>query len=174
MLHTSSGRWGTCGIVFVLWLLSAPGHAQTLAALQEKNRQLEAELQRLKTEYSLVLSLTGVAKKELLAMAAVLAARPGAAFDFSHHSGEMCFVPGLGNMIHYAVDPSKTSEDVLYMLRAEPFIDSGLQVSTLPSMPLETGTMVPFQWYYYDGTAVEPHHGRALKAPYLMMSVDVK
>jgi hypothetical protein len=41
-------------------------------------------------------------------------------------------------------------------------------------MPLETGTMVPFQWYYYDGTTVEPHHGRALKAPYLMMSVDVK
>jgi hypothetical protein len=174
MLPMSYGRRGTFGVVLLLWLLSTPGHAQTLTTLQEKNHQLEAELQRLKTEYSPVLSLTGAAKQEILAMAAVLAAKPAAAIDFSHHSGEMCFVSGQGNMIHYAVDPSKTSEDVIYMLPAEPFIASGLQVSTLPTMPLDTGKMTPFQWYYYDGTAVEPHHGRALKVPYLMMSVDVK
>jgi hypothetical protein len=174
MLPMSYGRRGTFGVVLLLWLLSTPGHAQTLTTLQEKNHQLEAELQRLKTEYSPVLSLTGAAKQEILAMAAVLAAKPAAAIDFSHHSGEMCFVSGQGNMIHYAVDPSKTSEDVIYMLPAEPFIASGLQVSKLPTMPLDTGKMTPFQWYYYDGTAVEPHHGRALKVPYLMMSVDVK
>lgn len=161
-----------CTLVFLLG--HAPGHAQTVTELQEHNHQLEAELQRLRAEYSTILRLTGAAKKEIQAMAAVLAARPNSALDFSRQSGEMCFTPAPGNMVHYAVDPSKTTEDVIYMFSAQPFIDHGLQVSHFPPMPTEHGTMQSGQWYYYDGTAAEPHHGRPLKAPYLIMSVDVK
>jgi len=169
-----------CGYCFVLgfalafFLGHTPGYAQTVAELQEKNYQLEAELQRLHAEYGIILHLTGAAQKEIQAMAAVLAARPSSAMDFSQQSGEMCFNPAPGNMVHYAVDPSRTTEDVIYMLSAQPFIDHGLQVSTFPRLPAENGAMQSGQWYYYDGTTVEPHHGRSLKAPYLIMSVDVK
>jgi len=77
-------------------------------------------------------------------------------------------------MIHYAVEPGQTTEDVIYMLNAQPFIDHGLQVAKFPTLPAETGKMRPFQWYYYDGTTLEPHHGRKLHQPYLMMSVNVR
>ena len=166
-------RWVTLGMALSILLLHVPAQAQTVAELQEKNRQLEAELQNLKADYGAVLGLIGPAKKEIQAMAAVLAAKPGMAFDFSEQSGEMCFAPGHGDMIHYALEPDKTTEDVIYMLNAQPFIDNGLQVSKLPKMPLETGKMEPFRWYYYDGTSIEPHHGAQFNSPYLIMSVDV-
>jgi hypothetical protein len=166
--------WALLGLGLALLLWHTPGQAQAVAELQEKNRQLEAELQRLQAEYAPVLGLTGAAKKEILAMAGVLAAKPSIAIDFSQQSGEMCFTPAPGNMVHYTVDPSKTTEDVIYMFQAQPFIDHGLQVSKLPKMPLENGKMQPLQWYYYDGKTIEPHHGRQLNGPYLIMSVDVK
>lgn len=162
------------GCALGVLLAQNPGYAQTVAELQEQNHRLEAELQRLYAEYGTILRLTGAAKKGIQAMAAVLAAKPSSALDFSRQSGEMCFTPSAGNMVHYAVDPSKTTEDVIYMFAAQPFIDHGLQVNKLPRMPTELGAMQPGQWYYYDGTSVEPHHGRSLKAPYLIMSVDVK
>lgn len=167
-------HWVTSGIVLSLLLLPAVGQTQTVEELTEKNRQLEAELQQLKAGYGTVLGLTGTAKQEILAMAAVLAAKPGMAFDFSGQSSEMCFAPGHGDMIHYTVDPSKTPEDIVYMLNAQPFIDYGLQVSKMPKLPMQKDAMKPFQWYYYDGTTVEPHHGRQWNRPYLYMAVDVK
>ncbi len=174
MVSRGMMHWSTVGIALLVVLLHGPGQAQTGAELQEKYQQLEAELQRLKTEYDMVLGLTGPAKKEILAMAAVLAAKPGMAFDFSAQSGEMCFAPGRGDMMHYAVDPGKTTEDIVYMLNAQPFIANGLQVSKLPRLPVEKEKMEPFQWYYYDGTTVEPHHGRQWNRPYLYMSVNVR
>jgi hypothetical protein len=174
MLSGRTVHWVTLGMALSILLLHVPAQAQTVAELQEKNGQLEAELQRLRAEYGTVLGLMGPAKKEIQAMAAVLAAKPGMAFDFSEQSGEMCFAPGHGDMIHYALDPDSTTEDVIYMLNAQPFVDNGLQVSNLPVMPLETGTMEPFQWYYYDGTSIEPHHGRQINSPYLIMAVDVQ
>ncbi len=168
-------RWVTLGMALSLFLLPAFGQAQMVEEVKEKNRQLEAELQRLKAEYGKVLGLAGPAKKEILAMAAVLAAKPDIAFDFSGKSGEMCFSPGRGDMIHYAVDPTKTSEDVTFMLNAQPFIEHGLRVTELPTMPLETEKMKPSQWYYYDGDSgtVEPHHDRQWLRSLLIMSVDV-
>ena len=165
MVRRGMMYWVTVGIALLVVLLHVPGQAQTGA---------EAELQRLKAEYGTVLGLTGTAKKEILAMAAVLAAKPGMAFDFSAQSGEMCFAPGHGDMIHYAVEPGKTTEDMVYMLNAQPFIDNGLQVSKMPTLPMEKEKMEPFQWYYYDGTTVEPHHGRQWNRPYLYMSVNVR
>lgn len=161
------------GIVCTL-LIYVPGRAQSVEELQKKNQQLEAELQRLNTEYGKILGLAGAAKKEILAMAEILAAKPAMAIDFSEHSGEMCFNPGHGTMVHYAVDPSKTTEDLIYLLDAQPFIDLGLQVDQLPKMPSEAGKMEPFQWYYYDGATMEPHHGRQFNRPMLMMSIDVR
>lgn len=161
------------GMVLVVFMHLST-HAQTMDELQKRNQQLEAELQQLKAEYGKVLELTGSAKKEILAMAGVLAAKPAMAIDFSDYSGEMCFNPGYGNMIHYAVDPSKTTEDVIYMLDAQPFIDLDLQVNKLPKLPSETGKMEPFQWYYYDGTTIEPHHGRQFNRPLLIMSINVR
>lgn len=168
-----SVRWVTSGIVLLLLLLPAVGQTQTVEELTEKNRQLGAELQRLQAEYGTILGLTGAAKKEIQAMGAVLAAKPGMAFDFSGHSGEMCFSPGHGDMIHYAIDPDKTSEDVIVMLNAQPFIDHGLRVAELPTMPSKAGTLKPFQWYYYDGKTIEPHHNRQFLRPLLMMSINV-
>jgi len=168
------GGWIVLGCLLVCLLGYTPGQAQTVAELQAKNRQLEAELQRLHREYGTILRLTGAAQKEIQAMAAVLAARPSSAIDFSQQSGEMCFTPSAGNMVHYAIDPSRTTEDVIYMLAAQPFIEHGLQVNKFPRMPTTNGAMRPGQWYYYDGTAMEPHHGLVLKEPYLIMSVDVK
>jgi hypothetical protein len=169
------GRWPALSpmLLLALLLIHTPGQAQTVAELQEKNRQLAAELQHLKAEYRTILGLTGAARQEIQAMAAVLAAQPGAAFDVRAQSGEMCFTPGHGDMVHYAAEPLKTSEGMIYMLRAQPFIDHGLQVSQLPPLPQQLGKMIPLQWYYYDGKGIEPHHGRALRAPYLMLAVDV-
>ncbi len=167
-------RWVTLGMALSMLLLHLPGQAGTVEELQEKNRLLEAQLQLLKAEYATVMGLMGPAKKEIQAMAAVLAAKPGMAFDFSEQSGEMCFAPGHGDMIHYAIDPDNTTEDVIYMLNAQPFLDNGLQVANLPVMPSETGTMEPFQWYYYDGTYIEPHHGAQFNSPMLIMAVDIQ
>lgn len=173
MLNGRMVYWVTLGMVLSFVFLHVPGQAQTAAELQEKSQQLEAELQRLKAEYGSVLGLRGTEKKQILAMAAVLATKPGMAFDFSHQSGEMCFAPGHGDMIHYAIDPGKTSEDVIYMLNAQPFIDHGLRVAELPIMPSKTGTLKPFQWYYYDGKTIEPHHNRQFLRPLLIMSLNV-
>jgi hypothetical protein len=161
------------GIVFTL-LTYTPGQAQTVEELQKRNQQLEAELQQLKADYGKVLGLTGPAKKEILAMAEVLGARPAMAIDFSNQSGEMCLNPGQGAMTHYTMDVTRSKEDLIYMLEAQPFIDLGLQVGKLPKMPTENGKMEPFQWYYYDGKTIEPHHGRQFNRPMLIMGIDVK
>ena len=40
--------------------------------------------------------------------------------------------------------------------------------------PAELGKMEPLQWYYYDGTYVEPHQGGQLNKAFVIMSVNVK
>lgn len=173
MVVRHAGRCVILGMALLLFLPPILAVAQTMEEVKDKNRQLEAELQRMKAEYGKVLELTGPAKKELLAMAAVLAAKPKIAFDFSNHSGEMCFSPGSGDMIHYTTNPDKTTEDVIFMLKAQPFIDYGLRVADMATMPSKRGAMKPYQWYYYDGKTIEPHHGRQFSSPYPIMSLDV-
>ena len=78
------------------------------------------------------------------------------------------------NMIHFSQTPEKTEEDVVYYINPDAFIANGLDVSKLPPQPRELGKMVPLQWYYYDGTYVEPHQGSQMNKPFVIMAVNVK
>jgi hypothetical protein len=41
-------------------------------------------------------------------------------------------------------------------------------------LPTKLGKMTPLKWYYYDGKAKEPHHGKQLHRDFLVMAIDVK
>ena len=98
------------------------------------------------------------------------------AIDLRHASGEFCMLEPRTKryMVHFSQSPDNTSEDILYFLNPETFKEFGLRVKDLPAHPTELGKMKPFQWYYYDGTTYEPHHGRKIGAEFLVMAIDVK
>ena len=135
------------------------------------------ELKALKDEFGSVLSLKGAARKEINTIANLFA--PGsklAAIDITNASGEYCMLEKVTkhNMIHYSSRPEKTHEDVVYYLNPKTFIDNGLDVSKLPRQPKSLGEMTPLQWYYYDGTYVEPHQGTKMNKEFVIMTVNVK
>lgn len=137
----------------------------------------EAELQDLKEKFGPVLQLEGNAQKEINAIATILG--PGSkmkTIDATKASGEMCMLETVSkhNMIHFSEHPDQTTEDVVYFINPEQFVANGLDVSKLPRHPSELGSMKPLQWYYYDGTYVEPHQGSQLNKPFVIMSVNVK
>jgi hypothetical protein len=77
------------------------------------------ELSAIKNEFGAVLSLKGTARKEINAIANLFA--PGsklAAIDATKASGEYCMLEKVTkhNMIHYASNPEKTHEDIVYYL----------------------------------------------------------
>lgn len=124
-----------------------------------------------------VLKLEGKARKEINAIANMIA--PGSKMvpiDATKASGEMCMLETVTkhNMIHFSQTPEQTQEDVVYYLNPAQFIQSGLDITKLPRHPSELGKMKPLQWYYYDGTYVEPHQGSQLNKEFVIMSVDVK
>ena len=93
---------------------------------------------------------------------AYLQSHPEMVIDFSKTSGEYCintWKVGGGHMTHYATDPSKTTEDVIDFVKAQSFIDAGIDVTTLPELPSELGAMENGQWYYLPKGGAEPHHG---------------
>lgn len=96
--------------------------------------------------------------------------------DATKASGEMCMLETVTkhNMIHFSQNPENTQEDVVYYLNPATFIASGLDMSKLPRHPKELGKMKPLEWYYYDGTYVEPHRGSQLNKEFVIMTVDVK
>jgi hypothetical protein len=98
------------------------------------------------------------------------------AIDLTQKSGQFCMLDAVSghNMVHFSRDPGKDAEDVLYFINPETFIQSGLKVETLPPLPRELGQMKSHQWYYYDGSYVEPHHGRKMGKEFLVMAIDVK
>ncbi|MCY4613535.1 MAG: hypothetical protein OXB94_07955 [Nitrospira sp.] len=124
-----------------------------------------------------VLKLEGKARKEINAIANMIA--PGSKMvpiDATKASGEMCMLETVTkhNMIHFSQTPEQTHEDVVYYLNPAQFIESGLDIKKLPRHPGELGKMEPLQWYYYDGTYVEPHQGSQLNKAFVIMTVDVK
>ena len=124
-----------------------------------------------------VLKLEGKARKEINTIANMIA--PGSKMvpiDATKASGEMCMLETVTkhNMIHFSQTPEQTHEDVVYYLNPAQFIESGLDIKKLPRHPSELGKMEPLQWYYYDGTYVEPHQGSQLNKEFVIMSVDVK
>lgn len=124
-----------------------------------------------------VMKLEGKARKEINAIANMIA--PGSKMvpiDATKASGEMCMLETVTkhNMIHFSQTPEQTHEDVVYYLNPAQFIESGLDIKKLPRHPSELGKMEPLQWYYYDGTYVEPHQGSQLNKAFVIMTVDVK
>jgi hypothetical protein len=135
------------------------------------------ELETIKKDFSAVLKLEGTAQKEINAIANLLA--PGsklAAIDITNASGEFCMLETVTkhNMTHFSSKPESTREDIVYYLNPKTFIENGLDVSKLPKQPSELGKMVPLQWYYYDGTYVEPHQGTQMNKEFVIMTIDVK
>ncbi len=121
--------------------------------------------------------LKGNARKEINAIANIIA--PGSKMvpiDATKASGEWCMLETVTkhNMIHFSQHPENTQEDVVYYINPATFIANGLDVNKLPRHPEELGKMKPLQWYYYDGTYVEPHQGSKLNKPFVIMTVDVK
>ncbi|MBQ26923.1 MAG: hypothetical protein CMH81_02080 [Nitrospiraceae bacterium] len=121
--------------------------------------------------------VTGSARAEVNAIANLLLPGSGLmAIDLSHKTKQFCMLDGVSqrNMVHFSHTPENTTEDVLYFLNPETFVASGLNAKKLPPLPSELGEMTPHQWYYYDGTYTEPHHGRTLGVDFLVMAIDVK
>ena len=74
----------------------------------------------------------------------------------------------------FSKTPEKTPEDILYFINPENLKQNGLQVKNLPALPTTLGKMKPFQWYYYDGSGHEPHHGGRIGREFIVMAIDVK
>jgi hypothetical protein len=114
---------------------------------------------------------------ELSAIANQLQLRPETAIDFTKVSGEYCFdvhITEGGHMHHHAVDPTKTREDVIDFVNAEPLIKAGVKVDSLPRFPGKLGSMTPNQWYFLPAGEIDPHHGFKWPFPVLIKAADLK
>ena len=133
----------------------------------------EDELTKLKREYADVIALKDTSKAEILTIARILRAKPEIAIDQTAASGEYCFNSGLGTMVHFATQPERTSEDVVYEFDASGLIAAGLDPSRLQQLP-ERGQMTPGMWYFLPKGQQDPHHAHAMSAPTIAIAIDVK
>lgn len=121
------------------------------------------------------LQQAAIVAAEITAFTNQLSHRPETAFDFSKVSGEYCFFGGWdGHHTHYAIDPTKTQEDVIDFVEAAPMIKAGLNVKDLPKYPGKLGKMTPGQWYYSPAKGFEPHHGKNPPVALLIRAVNIK
>ena len=108
---------------------------------------------------------------------AYLQSHPEMVIDFSKTSGEYCintWKVGGGHMTHYAIDPSKTAEDVIDFVPADSMISAGVNVDDLPQMPGELGAMEPNQWYYLPAGSFEPHHGGKMPMSLIVRATNIE
>ena len=133
----------------------------------------EDELTRLKREYADVLALQGTAKSEILTIARILRANPKIAIDQTAASGEYCFNSGRGTMVHFATQPERTPEDVVYEFDASGLMAAGLDPSRLQELP-ERGRMTPGVWYFLPKGQQDPHHAHAMASPTIAIAINVK
>jgi len=133
----------------------------------------EDELTKIKREYGDVLALQGTSKGEILAIARILRAKPDIAIDQTAASGEYCFNSGLGTMVHFAAQPERTPEDVLYEFDASGLIAAGLDTSRMQQLP-ERGQMTPGVWYFLPKGLQDPHHGHAMGGSTIAIAINVK
>jgi hypothetical protein len=131
------------------------------------------ELTILKREYADVLALQGTSKGEILAIARILRANPEVAIDRTAASGEYCFKSGPGTMVHFAAQPERTLEDIVYELDASGLIAAGLDPARMKQLP-ELGGMTPGVWYFLPKGQLDPHHAHAMPAPTIAIAVNVK
>src|SRR6201997_572326 len=133
----------------------------------------EDELTTLKRDYADILALQGTSKGEILAIARILRANPKIAIDQTAASGEYCFNSGLGTMVHFATQPERTPEDVVYEFDASGLIAAGLDPARLQPLP-ERGRMTPGVWDFLPKGKQDPHHARAMPNPLIAIAVDIK
>jgi len=131
------------------------------------------ELTTLKREYADILALEGTAKGEILAIARILRANPEMAIDRTAASGEYCFKSGAGNMVHFATQPERTSEDIVYEFDASGLIAARLDPARLKQLP-ELGRMTPGVWYFLPQGQLDPHHAHAMPGPTIVIAFNVK
>lgn len=131
------------------------------------------ELTTLKQEYADVLALQGTSKDEILAIARILRAHPAMAVDKTAVSGEYCLNSDSGAMVHFAAQPDRTSEDIVYEFDASGLIGAGLDPARLTQLP-ELGRMTPGTWYFLPKGQRDPHHAHAMSAPTIAIAVNLK
>jgi len=157
---------------FIVTLAVAASLAASGGALAGSDQDAAA-LERLKKDYADVLALEGTSRDEILAIARLLRAKPEMAIDQIRASGEYCLKSGLGTMAHYASDPARTREDIVYEFDAAALTKAGLDPAKLPPLPA-LGRMEPGQWYYLPEGDVDPHHKHAMPGTTLLIAVDVR
>ena len=133
----------------------------------------EGESATTRDEYADVLALQGAAKREILAIARILRANPEIALDRTAAGGEFCFKSGPGSMVHFAVHPERTREDVVYEFDASGLIAAGLDPARMKTLPA-LGQMAPGVWYFLPEGQLDPHHGHAMAGPTIALAVDVE
>lgn len=133
----------------------------------------ETELAKLKREYADVLALQDTSKREILAIARILRANPEIAIDHTADAGEYCFRSGPDTMVHFAVQPERTPEGVVYELDASGLIAAGLDPSRMKPLPA-LGEMTPGVWYFLPKGQLDPHHGHAMTSPTIAIAVNVR
>ena len=154
----------------ILLLLTSFATGRLLATDQP---QSEDELTKLKRDYADVLALEGTSKREILAIARILRAKPEIAIDQTAASGEYCFNSGHGTMVHFATQPERTSEDIVYEFDVSGLIAAGLDPSRLQQLP-ERGRMTPGVWYFLPKGRQDPHHAHAMASPTIAIAVNIK
>lgn len=120
--------------------------------------------------------LTGKAKGQVDTISAYVKSHPEMVIDFSKKSGEYCmntWKVGGGHMTHYAIDPSKSVEDVIDFVKVES-LKGSVDVNSLPRAPTKLGAKKPNQWYYQPAGQHDPHHGKALPIDLLVRASNVE
>jgi hypothetical protein len=133
----------------------------------------EGEIATLKREYADVLALRDTAKREILVIARILRANPELAIDRTAASGEYCFKSSPGAMVHFAAQPERTSEGVVYEFDASGLIAAGLDPARMKQLP-GLGRMNPGVWYFLPKGQLDPHHAHAMPGPTIAIAVKVK
>ena len=157
----------------LLLILTVHVSILTSRLLADDKSQTEDEVTRLKREYADVLALRGTSKGEILAIAKILRANPHLAIDRTAVSGEYCFNSGLGTMVHFATQPERTPEDVVYEFDASGLIAAGLDPARLQQLP-EIGRMTPGMWYFLSKGQQDPHHAHAMANPTIAIAINVQ
>jgi hypothetical protein len=122
-------------------------------------------------------SQAGIVAAELGTIARHLQLHPEMALDFTDISGELClntWKAGGAQMVHFAVDPTATPEDVVEFVKADSLTSVGIDVASLPRMPAKLGAMEPGKWYYLPTGEPEPHHGTTFAFPLLLRASDLQ
>jgi hypothetical protein len=128
-----------------------------------------ASAQTSKTQSSIVGALLATIAKHL-------ALHPESALDLSHVSGEYCFNAKMGQggmMLHWAIDPETTKEDVVSFYNAGPLLKAGLKEDTLTPFCGKLGCMEPNKWYFLPAGEYEPHHGVKFPFPLIIKAMDM-